>query len=319
MPGLYLHLPFCSAICPYCDFYVLTGDPVRRRRFVDTLSAEIALCTGGAWPVVGTESPRETFDTLYLGGGTPSILPPEELDRILETLRHALPLDSDLWISIEANPEDVTPANLATWRRLDVRFLSLGVQSFQQENLDFLGRRHTSEQSHRSLELALGAGFHTVSLDLIYGLPHQTREGWQRELEQALDFGPQHLSCYQLTIHEGTPFGFRKAARPAGGAARGRSGRALSLDPPLSRRAGSSRLRGLQLCRRARAPLAPQPEVLGPHPLPRARPLRSLLYRQPSVVERAQDQTLGSAARNRRIAGRDLRRASPPSTSPSSG
>jgi len=209
-PGLYLHLPFCSAICPYCDFYVLTGDPVRRRRFVDTLSAEIALCTGGAWPVVGTESPRETFDTLYLGGGTPSILPPEELDRILETLRHALPLDSDLWISIEANPEDVTPANLATWRRLDVRFLSLGVQSFQQENLDFLGRRHTSAQSRHSLELALGAGFHTVSLDLIYGLPHQTHEGWQRELEQALELGPQHLSCYQLTIHGGTPFGFRK-------------------------------------------------------------------------------------------------------------
>jgi oxygen-independent coproporphyrinogen-3 oxidase len=209
-PGLYLHLPFCSAICPYCDFFVLTGDPARRGRFVDSLSAEIALCGGGAWPVVGTESPRAPFDTLYLGGGTPSILAPEDLARILETLRRALSIDDDLWISLEANPEDVTPANVAAWQELDVRFLSLGVQSFNQDNLDFLGRRHTAEQSRRGLELALGAGFHTVSLDLIYGLPHQTREAWQRDLEQALDLGPQHLSCYQLTIHEGTPFGFRQ-------------------------------------------------------------------------------------------------------------
>lgn len=209
-PGLYLHLPFCSAICPYCDFYVLTGDPARRRRFVDSLIAEIALSAGGAWPVVGTESPRASFDTLYLGGGTPSILAAEELARLLEALRRALPIDDDVWLSIEANPEDVTPGNLAAWRQLDVRFLSLGVQSFQQQHLDFLGRRHSSEQSHHSLELALGAGFHTVSLDLIYGLPHQTRDGWQRDLEQALDHGPQHLSCYQLTIHQGTPFGFRR-------------------------------------------------------------------------------------------------------------
>ncbi len=209
-PGLYLHLPFCSAICPYCDFYVLTGKPARRRRFVDSLTAEIALSAGGTWPVVGTESPRAPFDTLYLGGGTPSILAAEELARILEALRQALPLDDDVWLSLEANPEDVTPGNLAAWRRLGVDFLSLGVQSFQPEHLDFLGRRHTAEQSHRSLELALGAGFHTVSLDLIYGLPQQTREGWQRDLEQALEHGPQHLSCYQLTIHQRTPFGFRR-------------------------------------------------------------------------------------------------------------
>lgn len=209
-PGLYLHLPFCSSICPYCDFYVLTGDPARQRRFVDTLIAEISLCTGGRWPVVGAESPVEPFDTLYLGGGTPSILAAEELTRTLEALHRALPIDDDCWISLEANPEDVIPANLDAWRQLGVCFLSLGVQSFQQQNLDFLGRRHTAEQSHRSLELALGAGFHTVSADLIYGLPDQSREDWQHDLELALALGPQHLSCYQLTFHHGTPFGFRK-------------------------------------------------------------------------------------------------------------
>ncbi len=209
-PGLYLHLPFCSSICPYCDFYVLTGDPVRHGSFVDSLITEISLCEGGTWPVVGDESPVEPFDTLYLGGGTPSILADEELDRILTALRRALPIADNAFLSLEANPEDVSAENLAAWRELGVGFLSLGVQSFQQENLDFLGRRHTPGQSVRSCELALGAGFDTVSVDLIYGLPQQNRESWQRDLEQALDLGPQHLSCYQLTIHEGTPFGFRR-------------------------------------------------------------------------------------------------------------
>jgi oxygen-independent coproporphyrinogen-3 oxidase len=210
-PGLYLHLPFCSSICPYCDFYVLTGDPERQSRFVDSLIAEISLSAGGRWPVVGDESPTESFDTLYLGGGTPSILATEEVERTLEALRRALPIANDCWITLEANPEDVNPANLAAWRGLGIRFLSLGVQSFQQESLDVLGRRHTAEQSRQSLELAQGAGFDTVSVDLIYGLPHQTLDQWHRDLKTALDLGPQHLSCYQLTIHEGTPFGFRQA------------------------------------------------------------------------------------------------------------
>lgn len=198
-PGLYVHVPFCSAICPYCDFAVVKGSEVRRRSFVETLLAEIHLASGDARP----------FDTIYFGGGTPSLLAEEELARILDAARTKLGALEDAWIFLEANPEDVSPASVAAWRRLGVRTLSLGVQSFDEDELRFLGRRHSGDEARRAVELALGAGFETVSVDLIYGLPGQERTAWRRNLETAVALAPQHLSCYQLTIHEGTPFGRR--------------------------------------------------------------------------------------------------------------
>jgi len=201
-PGLYLHIPFCSKICPYCDFAVTTGGSGRRAEFVESLLSEIALWAGESF----------AFDTLYFGGGTPSALAPDELERIVEAVRTAFALRTEPWIFLEANPEDVTAGSLAAWRRLGVRTLSLGIQSFAPTNLAFLGRRHSAQQARQSVALALEAGFHTVSLDLIYGLPGQEEEDWRRELEVAVALGPDHLSCYQLTIHEGTPFG-RRAER----------------------------------------------------------------------------------------------------------
>ncbi|HVS03903.1 MAG TPA: radical SAM family heme chaperone HemW [Thermoanaerobaculia bacterium] len=201
-PGLYVHVPFCSAICPYCDFSVLPGDPARKGRFVADLIAEARLWEG-AWD--------EPFDTLYLGGGTPSSLAPEQLARILEALRHYLPIAASCRLSMEANPEDVDAAAVAAWRALGVHTLSLGVQSFDAAALRFLGRRHTPAQSRRSVELAREAGFPVVSLDLIYALPGQSQEDWRRQLAAALELAPPHLSCYELTIHQGTPFGFRVA------------------------------------------------------------------------------------------------------------
>lgn len=197
-PGLYLHIPFCSVICPYCDFAVLTGGPERRERFTEHLIREIEMWSPGLEPFRG-------MDTVYFGGGTPSALSPEQLGRIIESL----PVSDDAWIFLEANPEDVTPTSLQAWRDLGVRTLSLGIQSFDAEPLAFLGRRHSSEQARRSVELAREAGFHTVALDLIFGLPGQTAEDWRRTLETAVALQPDHISCYQLTIHEGTPFGFR--------------------------------------------------------------------------------------------------------------
>ncbi len=211
-PGLYLHVPFCSAICPYCDFAVLTGGRERRAEFVDNLVTEIGLWRGdaagaGRWAAI---------DTVYFGGGTPSALETAELRRILAAARAALPIAPDAWIALEANPEDVTPETLGAWRQeLGVSMLSLGVQSFDAETLGFLGRRHSPEQGRQAVELALAAGFPTVSIDLIYGTgepgaaPALAR--LRRDLEQAVALGPQHLSCYQLTVHEGTPFGFRAA------------------------------------------------------------------------------------------------------------
>ncbi len=201
-PGLYLHIPFCSAICPYCDFAVLTGGPERRARFTDHLVREIGMWSSGSEPFRG-------MDTVYFGGGTPSALSPEHLGRIIEAARAYLPIREDAWIFLEANPEDVTPESVLAWRDLGVRTLSLGIQSFDAEALAFLGRRHSPEQARRSVGLARGAGFHTVALDLIYGLPGQSVEAWRRTLETAISLQPDHISCYQLTIHEGTPFGFR--------------------------------------------------------------------------------------------------------------
>jgi putative oxygen-independent coproporphyrinogen III oxidase len=203
-PGLYLHIPFCSAICPYCDFAVLTGGPERRERFTDHLVSEIGLWSTDAGPFQG-------IDTVYFGGGTPSALTPDQLSRIVEAAKASLPVQEDAWIFLEANPEDVTAESVRAWREIGVRTLSLGIQSFEADALSFLGRRHSPEQARRSIELAREAGFHTVAFDLIYGLPGQTPDDWRRTLATAVSLQPDHLSCYQLTIHEGTPFGFRLA------------------------------------------------------------------------------------------------------------
>jgi oxygen-independent coproporphyrinogen-3 oxidase len=199
-PGLYLHVPFCSAVCPYCDFSVQRVLVSARKRFVDHLVAEMPLASA-EWP-----DPRP-FDTVYFGGGTPSLLPAEELARVLGACREHLTLAVAPWIFLEANPEDVTPEACAAWRSFGVRTLSLGVQSFSDDALRFLGRRHDAQQARAAVEAAQGAGFDTVSLDLIVGLPGQTAEAWRRELETAVALAPGHLSCYQLTIHPRTRFG----------------------------------------------------------------------------------------------------------------
>jgi oxygen-independent coproporphyrinogen-3 oxidase len=201
-PGLYLHIPFCSAICPYCDFAVLTGGAEARARFVDHLIAEIRM-----WA-----PDRDLFpgiDTIYFGGGTPSSLTPEDLARILAAARESLSIQDDARIFFEANPEDVNPASLGAWRELGMRTLSLGIQSFDESDLRFLGRRHTPEEARQSVRLAREAGFETISIDLIFGLPDQTPERWLRTLTDAAALEPDHVSSYQLTFHEGTPFGFR--------------------------------------------------------------------------------------------------------------
>ena len=150
------------------------------------------------------------FDTVYFGGGTPSQLPPDELGRVLAACRGSLKFEpAGPWVFLEANPEDATAEACAAWRALGVRTLSLGVQSFSDDALRFLGRNHGGPQARAVLGTALAAGFDTVSVDLIFGLPGQTAEGWRRELEAAVELGPQHLSCYQLTIHTGTQFGVK--------------------------------------------------------------------------------------------------------------
>lgn len=195
--GLYVHVPFCSAVCPYCDFAVTTGDRAARLGFVEALLREIELYAD--FPLV--------FDTVYFGGGTPSSLKADDLDRILAALHRHLQVDEDAWLLLEANPEDVTADLCSRWSALGVRTLSLGVQSFDDEELRFLGRRHDGTGARRSVQVALDAGFHTVSVDLMYGLPKQTLNTWDAAVGVLERLRPQHVSSYQLDVADGTPFG----------------------------------------------------------------------------------------------------------------
>jgi oxygen-independent coproporphyrinogen-3 oxidase len=201
--GVYLHVPFCAAICPYCDFAVARGDAPARDRFTAALVAELAASSAAlAGP----------FDTVYLGGGTPSYLEPRQLETILDAVRSALPIEGEAFVVMEANPEDVTRSSVAAWRDLGVLGLSLGVQSFDAGVLRFLGRRHRGDDARRAVELALESGFPWVSLDLIYGSPAPARDALA-DVETAIRLAPHHISCYQLTVHDGTPFA---AARDRG-------------------------------------------------------------------------------------------------------
>ncbi len=203
--GLYLHVPFCSQVCPYCDFAVRVGRRDKRRRFVESLLLEIARYQ------VGGRSPFTPVDTIYFGGGTPSLLEPEDLERLLDAIRRTFRPRPGTHVYLEANPEDVDEASLEAWRRLGIGTLTLGVQSLDDRELCYLGRRHDARAARRGVELALAAGFDTVSIDLIYGLPNQSVENLRRGFEQAAALGPDHLSCYELEVHQRTTFGKRAA------------------------------------------------------------------------------------------------------------
>lgn len=195
--GLYIHVPYCSAVCPYCDFAVRVGSPSERTKFIDKLIAELSLIDDWVFPI----------DTIYFGGGTPSVLSADVLERVLSAVSRHLPIDREVRIHLEANPEDVTPQRLEAWRALGVEFLSLGIQSFHDKELAWLGRRHDGKHARTVLAEALQAGFHTVSADLIFGLPNQKLASLEQNIEALATLTPQHASLYQLTIHEGTTFG----------------------------------------------------------------------------------------------------------------
>jgi oxygen-independent coproporphyrinogen-3 oxidase len=195
-PGLYLHVPFCKTKCPYCDFYSITsGTPIDR--WLDALAREAELRRGEFG----------VFDTLYIGGGTPSVLDEWELGRLFEIVRTAFELPVGAEVTIEANPDDVTPGAAALWHGLGIDRVSLGVQSFDDGALRFLRRRHDAARSREALALLRDAGFANVGIDLIYGFEGQSLDLWRRTLEHAVGHRPEHLSCYQLTIARSTEFG----------------------------------------------------------------------------------------------------------------
>lgn len=207
-PGLYVHVPFCATKCPYCGFFSVVAPREARARWLAALRREAA-ARGGAGR---RDDGPEPFDTFYIGGGTPSTLPPDEIERLLGDLRDAFAIAPGAEITIEANPDDVAAPLLAAWRGLGVNRLSLGVQSFDDVELRFLGRRHDADASRRAIALARDAGFSNIGIDLIYGLPGRSPEAWRAVLSEAVAWEPEHLSCYQLSIDPGTGFGKQREA-----------------------------------------------------------------------------------------------------------
>jgi len=199
--GLYVHTPFCGSKCPYCDFYSISDDSLISG-YLAALDTEARLY----------RDQFPAFDSLYLGGGTPSWLSNAHLAALMKNLRRHFAFAPESEITIEANPDDITADKLALFRDLGVNRLSLGVQSFDEAELRFLGRRHTAAQTRRALALIRATGFANLGLDLIYGLPGQTTAAWLWSLETALSFAPEHLSCYQLTLTDDTPMGRMAAA-----------------------------------------------------------------------------------------------------------
>ena len=198
LPGIYLHIPFCERKCAYCDFFSVTRLS-QKKRFVATLLKEISL-------FAQNRDFTQPFDTIYFGGGTPSLLTAEELEKILEHLFNNFPFTQAPEITLEANPGTMDAARLKTLRRLGVNRLSIGVQSFSDSELRFLERIHSAKQARRAVAFARSAGFNNLSLDLISALPNQSLKQWQNNLSAALDFEPEHLSVYNLIFEQGTPF-----------------------------------------------------------------------------------------------------------------
>jgi len=195
--SLYVHIPFCRSKCAYCDFNSYAGQEALIPAYVGALLQEAA-----AWSGVCAS---RTVATVYFGGGTPSLLPFAEMERLIEGLRQRFAVAPEAEVSLEANPESVDLAYLQGLRTLGVNRLSLGVQSFDEEDLRFLGRIHTAAEAAAAYDAARRAGFADVGLDLIFGLPEQRPSRWRRSLERALRLGPEHLSLYALTVEEGTP------------------------------------------------------------------------------------------------------------------
>jgi oxygen-independent coproporphyrinogen-3 oxidase len=203
--GLYIHIPFCLSKCRYCDFYSLTSISAVPD-FLDALFKEMEMYR-----------PRfHSFDTVYVGGGTPSLLSPQQLESILIRVRENFNLISNLEIAseitIETNPADLNRSFLESMREIGINRINIGVQSFDEKVLDFLGRRHSVKQAISAVEASRKAGFHNIGLDLIYGVPAQDIESWVDTLKQAVAFSPEHISCYQLTLEAKTPLGIRYEA-----------------------------------------------------------------------------------------------------------
>ncbi|MEX2233733.1 MAG: radical SAM family heme chaperone HemW [Cyclobacteriaceae bacterium] len=198
MAGIYLHVPFCKQACHYCDFHFSTNTEIRKD-LVHAMGEEISLQRNYLQ--------GEPLQTVYFGGGTPSLLDKKELEFLLKTIYRIHKVSAAAEITLETNPDDLSHSKLVDLRSLGINRLSIGIQSFDDEILRYLNRIHFAATAIRSVELALETGFDNISIDLIYAIPGLTTEAWKRNIARAIQLQPQHISAYTLTIEEKTAFG----------------------------------------------------------------------------------------------------------------
>ncbi|MDR6565932.1 radical SAM family heme chaperone HemW [Chitinophaga ginsengisegetis] len=195
MAGIYLHIPFCKQACYYCNFHFSTS-LLQQEAMVNSIVQEIALQKDYL--------AQEPVHTIYFGGGTPSLLKEQELTALLLHLRATFAVAADAEITLEANPDDLTAEKLVQLKAAGINRLSIGVQSFHEEDLTWMNRAHNSRQALDCIKQAQDLGFQNITIDLIYGGPTLTNEGWEQNVKQAIALGVPHLSCYALTVEPGT-------------------------------------------------------------------------------------------------------------------
>jgi oxygen-independent coproporphyrinogen III oxidase len=201
MAGIYLHIPYCRKLCHYCDFYhVISKDD--KRPFLDAINKEAVFRKD----YLG----KETISTIYVGGGTPSVLSASEIGSLLGNLQSNFDIEKDCEITLEINPDDATAEYFKDLKNLGINRISLGVQSWRDKDLNLMNRRHTAYQSEVAINEAFNAGFTNVTIDLIYGIPGMSSDDWTANLDKSFSFGISHLSAYHLTIEPGTVFGKMK-------------------------------------------------------------------------------------------------------------
>ena len=194
--GIYLHIPFCKTKCIYCDFYSVTKREDSIDRFIDCLLTEIKLNK--------TKLSDYTFDTIFFGGGTPSVLSANQIEKILTTLNKCYNLDKKIEITLECNPGEIDYNKLKNLKKLGINRLSIGFQSFNENLLKFLGRLHNVEQSISTFNAARKAGFDNINIDLIYDIPKQKIKDWKNDLFLGTSLEPEHISAYSLTVEQNT-------------------------------------------------------------------------------------------------------------------
>jgi oxygen-independent coproporphyrinogen-3 oxidase len=194
MAGVYIHIPFCRKACHYCNFHFSTSTRLQEG-FVSALLKEIQLRKNYL---------TEPVLTIYFGGGTPSLLPSVDIKKFLNSLSDTFPVEELSEITLEANPDDITAQKLQEWKEIGINRLSIGIQSFFEEDLRWMNRAHTADQAASCIQLAQEAGFHNLTIDLIYGTPTLSDENWKKNVNIAIALQIPHLSCYALTVEPST-------------------------------------------------------------------------------------------------------------------